>query len=93
MDIPTPVILTKVRIQSPDHRPQRPRETQAAGKAVGRTGLHPSAGRAGLGPAAAQPGQNRQYICCPPLMLSVDPVTNPPSSEHRNATPRAISVA
>ena len=35
----------------------------------------------------------RQYICCPPLMLSVDPVTNPPSSEHRNATPRAISLA
>ena len=26
-------------------------------------------------------------------MLSVDPVTNPPSSEHRNATPRAISLA
>jgi len=35
----------------------------------------------------------RQYICCPPLIDSVDPVTNPPSSEHRNATPRAISCA
>ena len=34
-----------------------------------------------------------QYICCPPLMLIVDPVTNPPSSEHRKLTPRAISLA
>ena len=34
-----------------------------------------------------------QYICCPPLMLSVEPVTNPPFSEHRKFTPRAISLA
>src|SRR3546814_7670910 len=34
-----------------------------------------------------------QYICWPPLIDSVDPVTNPASSAHRKATPRAISCA
>ncbi len=34
-----------------------------------------------------------QYMCCPPLIDSVDPVMKPPSSSTRNATPRAISSA
>ena len=34
-----------------------------------------------------------QYMCWPPLMLMVEPVTKPASSEHKNATPRAISSA
>ena len=34
-----------------------------------------------------------QYICCPPLIDRVDPVTKPASSLHRKATPRAISSA
>src|SRR4028119_2351057 len=32
-------------------------------------------------------------MCWPPLMLSVDPVMKPPSSEQRKATPRALSRA
>src|SRR3546814_1210312 len=36
---------------------------------------------------------HRQYICCPPLMLIVEPDTKPASSLHRKATPRAISLA
>lgn len=34
-----------------------------------------------------------QYICCPPLIDIVDPVTKPASSAIRNNTPRAISSA
>lgn len=74
----------------------------AGGKAavVGRVGpLDRPAGRAGrcAARAAHRRGRGRafarQYICWPPLMLRVEPVTNPPSSEHRNTTPRAISFA
>jgi hypothetical protein len=36
---------------------------------------------------------DRQCICWPPLIDSVDPVTKPASSPHRNITPRAISLA
>ena len=39
------------------------------------------------------PVRMRQYICWPPLMDRVEPVMNPPSSETRNFTPRAISEA
>jgi glutathione synthase/RimK-type ligase-like ATP-grasp enzyme len=34
-----------------------------------------------------------QYMCWPPLIDSVEPVTNPAFSSHRKATPRAISSA
>lgn len=34
-----------------------------------------------------------QYMCCPPLMLMVEPVTKAASSAVRKATPRAISSA
>ena len=34
-----------------------------------------------------------QYMCWPPLIDIVDPVTKPPSSEARKLTPRAISLA
>lgn len=38
-----------------------------------------------------RPACHSQYICWPPLMLSVDPVTKAAFSEQRNAQPRAIS--
>ncbi len=41
------------------------------------------------GPATPTP----QYMCWPPFIDSVEPVTKPASSEHRKATPRAISSA
>src|SRR3954454_25038197 len=34
-----------------------------------------------------------QYMCCPPLIDSVEPVTKPAFSSTRKATPRAISSA
>src|ERR1700730_15399126 len=34
-----------------------------------------------------------QYICCPPLIESVEPVMNSASSAVRKATPRAMSTA
>ena len=37
--------------------------------------------------------ESHQYMCWPPLIDSVDPVTNPAFSSTRNATPRAISSA
>lgn len=45
------------------------------------------------GPNSIEVSAVGQYICCPPLIDIVDPVTNPASSLHRNATPRAISSA
>src|SRR6476661_10580607 len=37
--------------------------------------------------------RRHQYMCWPPLIDSVEPVTNPPFSSTRKATPRAISSA
>ena len=34
--------------------------------------------------------QSGQYMCWPPLMLSVEPVTKPPSSEQRKAITAAM---
>jgi len=41
----------------------------------------------------SEKGTHHQYICCPPLIDSVLPVMNPPSSATRNSTARAISSA
>ena len=40
----------------------------------------------------AQPPRT-QYMCCPPLIESVEPVMKPMSSSTRNSTPLAISLA
>ena len=40
-----------------------------------------------------RPVSHHQYICCPPLIDSVDPVMKPAFSLVRNSTPRAISSA
>src|SRR5688572_28722153 len=37
--------------------------------------------------------EHHQYICCPPLMDRVEPVTKPAFSSTKKATPRAISSA
>jgi phosphopantothenoylcysteine decarboxylase/phosphopantothenate--cysteine ligase len=46
-------------------------------------------------PLRALPSAERlaQYICCPPLIDSVEPVRKSPSSAVRNTTPRAMSCA
>jgi len=94
--------LAMALAKAPASSTQRPSDLSIVGgktAVVGRVRLRRPAGRAGRS-RCARPARKpcfracaRQYICCPPLMLSVDPVTNPPSSEHRNATPRAISCA
>ena len=55
-----------------------PRERRRGGGAVEVTG-----------PTAPRP----QYMCCPPLIESVEPVMKPMSSSTRNSTPLAISLA
>ena len=54
----------------------------------------PPADKLAYPPAPACPGESRgQYICCPPFMLIVEPVTKAALSLHRKLTPRAISSA
>ena len=69
------------------------RDRGVARKQVGlydesRSGFAGTAGR-GDGDEVAAP----QYMCWPPLMLSVDPVMKSASSEVRKTTPRAMSCA
>src|SRR5258708_96242 len=49
--------------------------------------------RSGCGQQDATRERHHQYMCWPPLMKSVEPVTKPASSGSRNITPGAISSA
>ena len=83
------------------HLLRRPDAQGRWGAAVLEVGMPRTGGVPGRGypmlPVAAEDcvrhDHSGQYMCCPPLMLSVDPVTNAASSEQRKDTPRAISSA
>ena len=74
---------------------QRARETEAALRFGGHGWMIESSPERDhpLAPSTQAWRGNPQYICWPPLMLSVLPVMKPPSSAQRKVTPRAISLA